>query len=236
MNRYSVLFTFANGRGRPSQRTYEVKANGSEEAYKIARHKLDKSAPDASKVNASIMPLDQPPMDAKASIRVQDAVDVTPIPWFVNFTPPYYDDGETFNWEGMATSEDEAIKAALVDCQKHNERTANDYLNADELAHDLDPANATVNVAEPDFKAICAAFIYQTDLADSRADTIKIMRLALAVAKMPPKPLPRVPVAQTDDADDDSDTCSECGAALDDGEGFDGLCGTCADHSTEEDN
>lgn len=33
-----------------------------------------------------------------------------------------------------------------------------------------------------------------------------------------------------DDLDDDlDDACSECGAPLDDGEGYDGRCGTCAD-------
>lgn len=34
--------------------------------------------------------------------------------------------------------------------------------------------------------------------------------------------------------DEDDDVCSECGAALDDGEGYDGKCGSCADRAEEE--
>ena len=33
---------------------------------------------------------------------------------------------------------------------------------------------------------------------------------------------------------DDDDTCSQCGASLDDGEGYDGLCGNCADKADDE--
>lgn len=32
----------------------------------------------------------------------------------------------------------------------------------------------------------------------------------------------------------DDDTCSQCAASLDDGEGFDGLCGACADRAENE--
>lgn len=31
--------------------------------------------------------------------------------------------------------------------------------------------------------------------------------------------------------EEDDDVCSECGASLDDGQGYDGLCGNCADKS-----
>jgi hypothetical protein len=34
--------------------------------------------------------------------------------------------------------------------------------------------------------------------------------------------------------DDGDDSCSECGADLDDGQGFDGLCGNCADRAEVE--
>ena len=42
---------------------------------------------------------------------------------------------------------------------------------------------------------------------------------------------------EVDGVTDEDDVCSECGASLDDGEGFNGLCGNCADaaeqHSCE---
>lgn len=37
-----------------------------------------------------------------------------------------------------------------------------------------------------------------------------------------------------DDVDFDDDTCSECGDDLSDNEGYDGLCGTCADAAEAE--
>lgn len=36
------------------------------------------------------------------------------------------------------------------------------------------------------------------------------------------------------DQEDEVETCSECGVALDDGEGYDGMCGSCADSAEEE--
>lgn len=39
-----------------------------------------------------------------------------------------------------------------------------------------------------------------------------------------------------DAQDDEEETCSECGAALNDGEGYDGMCGDCADDDDPDSN
>lgn len=87
----------------------------------------------------------------KGTVSIGDpAGPATPLPWFVNVWPDYYDDDDDtgFNWEGWAVDESDAVRQALETCHVINEREPEDR------AGDIDPARAKVCVAEIDFRRL----------------------------------------------------------------------------------